>query len=103
MKHVFLLTVIAIISTFALAQPPQVESNPSLIESAYENPVAVLNINTATEQDFSQMLVGVGAKKAKAIIALRNQVGQFNSVEQLLDVKGIGQAILDKNRHLLTI
>jgi len=47
--------------------------------------------------------VGVGQSKAENIVKFREQLGGFKSLEQLLEVKGIGQRTLDKNRAKLTL
>lgn len=62
----------------------------------------IININTATQAEFLT-LDGVGVKTAEAIVFYRESVGRFNSVDELLKVKGIGQKTLDKNRHRLTV
>ena len=41
---------------------------------------------------------GVGAKKAQAIVKYRQLNGPFKSIDDLLNVKGIGQKIIDKNK-----
>lgn len=61
-----------------------------------------ININTATVEEFAS-LNGIGKAKAEAIIQHREKVGKFNSVEELTLVKGIGTAILDKNKERLTL
>lgn len=53
-----------------------------------------LALNAATAADLTA-LPGVGQKTAEAIIAHRDSIGGFRSVEQLLDVKGIGPAKFD--------
>lgn len=61
------------------------------------------DINKANVEQLSNNLKGVGIKKAEAIIAWRKQNGKFKSVDQLTEVKGIGQAIVDKNRNKISI
>lgn len=46
---------------------------------------------------------GVGTKKADAIIVYRNEHGPFQSVEQLSNVKGIGNALINRNRDLVRV
>jgi competence protein ComEA len=60
----------------------------------------VININTASKEELMS-LDGIGEVKAAAILEHRKQIGRFSSVEQLLDVKGIGPKTLEKNRHRL--
>ena len=57
-----------------------------------------VNINTADAESISRELKGVGMKKAQAIVEYRNQHGDFQSPEDLLNVKGIGSAVLEDNR-----
>ncbi|MCO6544605.1 MAG: helix-hairpin-helix domain-containing protein [Gilliamella sp.] len=59
--------------------------------------VIQVNINTATAEELSKVLTGIGTSKAQKIIEYREKFGPFVSVEQLKEVSGIGQATLDKN------
>ncbi len=54
-----------------------------------------LNINTANIEQLSQ-LPGIGLRKADAIIAYRELNGEFLSVEEIVNVKGIGPKMLAK-------
>jgi competence protein ComEA len=61
-----------------------------------------LNINIATPSDF-ETLPGIGPSKAAAIAAYRDENGPFGTVENLVDVPGIGPATLDNLRpHICT-
>lgn len=95
---IFFSVVLAVVFSFAssllMANPASGES-PAHVHT-------LVNINTADVTALSQ-LKGIGSKKAEAIIAWREANGDFKTVEQLLDVKGIGQAILDANRDKITI
>ena len=53
-----------------------------------------LDINTATKEDFVK-IKGIGEKKAERIINYRNEHGKFNSVDDLQNVKGIGNKIVE--------
>ncbi|NNB49502.1 ComEA family DNA-binding protein [Pseudomonas fragi] len=64
--------------------------------------VVTININTADEAR-QRELSGVGAVKAKAIVAYREANGDFTSVDELLEVKGIGKVILERNRDKIVI
>jgi len=57
--------------------------------------LAAININTATQQEL-EALNGIGPVKAQAIIDHRKANGPFKSIEQLKDVKGVGDATFDK-------
>ncbi|MBD8094276.1 helix-hairpin-helix domain-containing protein [Pseudomonas fluorescens] len=62
-----------------------------------------VNLNTADAESLRRDLFGIGAAKAKAIIAYRDSNGPFTAVDELLEVKGIGKALLEKNRDRLAI
>ncbi len=61
-----------------------------------------ININSATEDELVS-LPGIGSTKAKAIIEYRAEHGTFKDIRELLDVYGIGQAIFDQIKDLVTI
>lgn len=65
-------------------------------------PKSVVNINTADAQELTK-LKGVGEKKAEAIIAWRTENGGFKTVDDLLEVNGIGEATLEANRENISI
>lgn len=62
-----------------------------------------VNINRATAQELSAKLESIGAKKAQAIIAYRNQHGKFKHVNELKNVKGIGEKIFELNRDRIKL
>jgi competence protein ComEA len=57
-----------------------------------------VNINSADAKSIADALTGIGIKKAEAIVKYRTEKGAFNTVEDLANVKGIGQKTLDKNK-----
>jgi len=61
-----------------------------------------ININTADAKVLS-MLNGVGIETAQRIIEYRNDHGAFHSLDELLDVKGIGNVKLNKLRNYITV
>jgi competence protein ComEA len=65
-------------------------------------PPAIVDLNTATA-DQLDTLPGVGPATAAAIIAYRSEHGPFTSVDQLLDVRVIGDAKLAEIRDLVTV
>jgi competence protein ComEA len=60
---------------------------------------AAVNVNTADAQTIASELNGVGMKKAESIVEYRKKHGPFKSIEDLLEVKGIGAATLEKNKE----
>ncbi|MEE8320745.1 MAG: ComEA family DNA-binding protein [Gammaproteobacteria bacterium] len=61
----------------------------------------LVNINTADKETLMTVIKGVGEKRAEAIITYREQNGPFKSVDELAEVSGVGQSIVDKNREIL--
>jgi competence protein ComEA len=72
---------------------------PALAE---EKLSGVVNVNTASAAEL-EMLPGIGASRAKALIEAREAKGGFKSLDDLLVVKGIGEASLAKLRPHLTL
>lgn len=59
-----------------------------------------LDLNDTT-QDALESLPGIGPTKASDILAYRDKVGRFSSVEELLNVPGIGQVTLETIRDYI--
>jgi competence protein ComEA len=81
------------------AQPP---SHPVSSPSRTASIDGVVNLNTATPEEL-QLLPGVGEVRAVAIVARRKERGGFKNVDELLDVKGIGEAMLERMRPFVTL
>lgn len=62
----------------------------------------LVNINDATSEQL-QTLTGIGEAKAKKIIDYREQSGPFNSVEELINVSGIGEKTLESIRSYICV
>lgn len=62
----------------------------------------IINLNTASLQQL-QTLSGIGAKKAQAIIDYRNEHGDFHSIEDIMNVKGIGEGIYAKIKDKIEV
>jgi len=74
---------------------------------AAEKPAAsvlteTIYLNQATAEEL-QVLPGVGPALSERIVAYRVEHGPFETVDQLAEVKGIGQAKLDKFREHLKV
>ena len=61
-----------------------------------------VNINTATVTDF-ETLPGIGAKTAARIIEYRQKNGPFRKVEELMNVRGVGEKSFLKLKPQLTV
>jgi competence protein ComEA len=65
-------------------------------------PTALVDLNTATEAELDS-LPDVGPVTAASILAWRDQHGGFTSVDELLEVDGIGQVTLSKLAPFVTV
>lgn len=78
--------------------PAQQRSTATQTDRTQTSNSNTVNINQADAATLAQVLVGIGDKKAQAIIDYRNTHGAFTTIEQLDNVKGIGAATIEKNR-----
>ncbi len=65
-------------------------------------PATPVDLNTATAEELD-VLPGVGPATAAAILVYREEHGRFGSVEELLEVRGIGDAKLEELRPFVTV
>jgi competence protein ComEA len=65
-------------------------------------PQGKININTATAEQLT-LLPGIGEVTANAIVAYRTANGNFASVEDILNVKGIGEKTLEKIKDFIVL
>ena len=70
--------------------------------SASPGAPTLVNLNTASPEEL-ETLPGIGEVLAGAIVAYRDEHGPFTSVDQLIDVSGIGEVTLEEIRDLVTI
>lgn len=95
----------ALLATFSVAgiaaEPPAQQAPSAAVTDATS--INKVNLNTADAATLQRELTGIGEVKAQAIVAYRDEHGDFASVDELLEVKGIGEATLEKNRDKLGI
>ncbi len=100
-----LLTSLSAASIAAPSAKPEAPQPLAAQLSASEQPTPKVNLNAADAETLRRDLFGIGAAKAKAkaIIAYRESNGSFTVVGELLEVKGIGKSLLEKNRDRLEV
>ena len=64
---------------------------------------ATVNINRADAGALAEGLQGIGSSRAEAIVRYREMYGPFESVEELVEVSGVGSATLERNRDRITL
>jgi competence ComEA-like helix-hairpin-helix protein len=65
-------------------------------------PAHPIDLNTATAEQLQQV-PGIGPSTAKVIVNFRQKSGPFRKIEDLLAIKGISKARLEKMRPYLTV
>jgi competence protein ComEA len=91
--------------TLLAAQPGSVsaQSKPAPRAAAAKPGVgAVVNINTASASDL-EALPGIGAKTAARIVEYRQKNGPFKKVEELMNVRGVGEKNFLKLKPQITV
>lgn len=98
-----LLTTLSTVTVAASAANSADGGSPLVQEISKKGHTGKTDLNAADAPTLQRELSGVGEAKAKAIVAYRDVNGPFASVDELLEVKGIGKAILDRNRQNLEV
>lgn len=100
----------------ALAAAPA--AKPTTVETKAEAPAAQskavpakasdeegtrVSINNASAEELARAMNGVGLKKAQAIVSYREEYGPFKTVEDLKQVPGMGNSLVERNLAVLTL
>ncbi|MBC9229736.1 ComEA family DNA-binding protein [bacterium SPL81] len=81
---------------------PTVAADSKQMSSSVNIQADKISLNKANLQQL-QTLNGVGEKKAQAIVEYRQKNGGFKTVDELMNVKGIGPKLLEKNKAKLML
>ena len=90
--------VLLLLTPFTLSANEEV----SQFKETSSQAIQLIDINTADTQTLTT-LKGIGKSKAQAIILYRETNGRFKSVDELLQIKGIGKKVLMENKAILKI
>ncbi|KOC89929.1 ComEA family DNA-binding protein [Winslowiella iniecta] len=101
--NAFCLSLVLLCSTGISVASMQSASSLSEPVSQAEGEVAsvsageAISINNASAEQLAAAMNGVGIKKAESIVSYREKYGPFSAVEQLKEVPGIGNALVERN------
>ena len=99
-KHFMHALCLALAAGFAVATAPALGQSGDV---AMATQAQTVNINNADAATLAETLVGVGQSRAEAIVRYREEFGPFFAVEDLMQVKGIGPAVVEKNRDRIAL
>jgi competence protein ComEA len=99
MKYYLLVLTAALVVGLAGLAPAHVFAADSPAASSV---VSTIHLNQASAEEL-QVLPGVGPALSERIIVYRDEHGPFKTIDQLTEVKGIGQAKLAKLKDRLTV
>ena len=98
-----LLTTLALVALCASTQTARAsQSTASARSAAKPAPTGTININTAGAADLVA-LPGIGAKTAGRIVEYRQKNGPFKKIEELMNVRGVGEKNFLKLRAQITV
>ena len=103
MRYLFVAATIAVAAALAVAAP----SSASLLQEKSQDakaaaPAQAVNLNTAPAEQLER-LPGVGPSTAARIIEYRQKNGGFKKIEELMNVRGIGEKAFLKMKSQLTV
>jgi competence protein ComEA len=92
------------LASWMVAAPLSVHAQPATTDAAPKAAAssAVINLNTATAPQL-ETLPGIGPKMAVRIVEYRQKNGSFKKIEELMNVKGIGEKAFLKLKSRLTV
>lgn len=76
-------------------QSPQAKAPEAL--NTTDSDVTRVSINNASAEELAKGLNGVGLKKAQAIVSYREEYGPFKTVDDLKQVPGMGNSLVERN------
>jgi competence protein ComEA len=101
-RHQFVTALVVAVAALALAVPGSAAPIQDKAAQAKASPAPAVNINTAPAEQLER-LPGVGPKTAARIVEYRQKNGGFKKVEELMNVRGIGEKAFLKMKGQLTV
>lgn len=74
----------------------------AVVQTGFAEEMTV-DVNTASAEQLAEALDGVGPAKSEAIVAYREQHGEFEHIDELVNVRGIGLRTVDQNRDRIEL
>jgi competence protein ComEA len=94
--------VLGVLMVFALALPATQAQEKAEKPKPAASASTPINLNTATVAQL-ETLPGIGARTAQLIVEHRQKNGGFKKVEELMNIKGIGEKSFLKIKALVTV
>jgi len=101
-RHLLVTAFVVAVTALALGAPAVATPHQEKSTDAKAAPAQVVNINTAPAEQLER-LPGVGPKTAARIVEYRQKTGGFKKVEELMNVRGIGEKAFLKMKSQLTV
>jgi competence protein ComEA len=95
----YVVAMLVLLATVGAGAEGQAKSAGAKAAAAITTPI---NINTATPAQL-EALPGIGARTAQAIVDHRQKNGGFKKIEELMNVKGIGEKSFLKLKPMVTV
>ena len=96
------LPALVIVSLFAAAPQASIAQTPHGGGAKAAATTGIVNINTASPTEL-EALPGVGAKTATRIVEYRQKNGPFKKIEELMNVRGVGEKNFLKLKPQITV
>ena len=97
-----LLFVVLGLLAIAVAVPAAQKPAPAAKRASAATAASPVNLNTATQAQL-EALPGIGPSAAQRILEFRQKNGSFKKIEDLMNVKGIGEKSFLKLKPLITV